>query len=130
MIAHAYQFTPNEDLTEPYVALACAIMEQAVLDIHILRRNGILVDGEVVKKWPHKLVKSRCKKLQAYKYGNHYNHPRAVEELIEFIRGPYLEQLIEWAGIKNVCKDDFIAHLEGRTPIMDGNTWKNQRASM
>ncbi len=130
MIAHAYQFTPNEDLTEPYVALACAITEPAVLDIHIVRRHRILAARDVVKKWPHKLVRSRCKKLQAYKYGNHYNHPRAVEELIEFIRGPYLEQLIEWAGIKNVCKDDFIAHLEGKTAIMDGNTWKNQRASM
>lgn len=122
MIAHAYQFTPNEDLTEPYVALACAMLEQTIQDIHILRRAGVLVNGKLAKKLPQ-----RGRSREIIHYANYYSHAHTVEELIDFIRGPYLGQLIEWAGVPIVTQEDFIAHLEGRTPLMDGNSWSNQR---
>ena len=59
--------------------------------------------------------------------GNYYIHPRMVEDLIQFVRGPYIAQLIEWAGITAVTQDDFIKHLEGKTPLIDKHCFKGRR---
>jgi hypothetical protein len=118
MIAFREQYTPHSDQVEPWVNLAIAILETTIQDIHILRRAGLLVNGETKRPWPIARGWKRGDTNKHMRASNHYNHPRTVDELIAFVRGPYLAELIEWSGISMVTQDDFIKHLEGKTPLI------------
>ena len=128
MIAFREQYTPHSDQVEPWVNLAIAILETTIQDIHILRRAGLLVDGETKRPWPLVRGWKRGDTSKHMRAANYYNHPRTVDELIAFVRGPYLAELIEWSGISMVTQEDFIKHLEGKTPLIPekGYTMRHQ----
>ena len=127
MIAFRDQNTPDSDQVEPWVNLTIAILETTIQDIHILRRAGLLVDGKAKRPWPIARGWQPGDTNKQKRAGNYYIHPRMVEDLIEFVRGPYIAQLIEWAGITAVTQDDFVKHLEGKTPLIDKHCFKGRR---
>ena len=118
MIAFREQYTPHSDQVEPWVNLAIAILETTIQDIHILRRAGLLVNGMTKRPWPLVRGWKRGDTSKHMRAANYYNHPRTVDELIAFVCGPYLAELIEWSGISLVTQEDFIKHLESKTPLM------------
>ncbi len=96
MIAFREQFTPDSDLVEPWVNLAIAILETTIQDIHILRRAGLLVDGETKRPWPIARGWKPGDTNKQMRASNHYNHPRTVDELIALGHNiPYEDWLLD-----------------------------------
>ena len=100
MIAHNDKYKTDNG----YVNLAWAVIEQAVDDVHVLRRHGVIKDGKLQHKkidaWPihrHRL-RAKCK------FNNYYDHPLKVAALIEFINGKDLDEWLEMLGAPHLVE--------------------------
>lgn len=83
--------------------LLMAIILQAVHDHALLRRKGIIDNNDkVVSKWPRYttrlMLKCNRAKEVAKRFANYYEHRHEVQQLIEFIRKPSIQEIITNMG--------------------------------
>jgi len=72
-----------------WLKLAYAVIEQAVMDVKVLQRRGVLQNGGIVN-WP--------KRRGKYVHINGYANPRAAQTLLYFFRHDSLARMLAQIG--------------------------------
>jgi len=72
-----------------YKNLGYAIIEQAVEDYNLLTLAGLIITGDVIKKWP-------VWKKRTVKECNYYDNKAKVVELIYWFKSGAFNEMLEW----------------------------------
>lgn len=97
-------------IVDAYVRLGYAIVEQAVDDISLLRKNGLIQDGRCVEKWPESRTHNRVR------IANEYDGKQKVNALAEWVKSSQCAELLE-AIEAPIQQEVIIDHLEGKTQL-------------
>jgi len=101
-------YTPigQVDQVEAYRRLGFAILEQAVDDIKMCIRGGVINSGRSVTSWPQPT------RTQRRRITNHFDRLSKVHELVEWVHSQACEQLIDELDAP-ITQSDLIGLLNG-----------------